>query len=102
MAARALKIWSGVESTTINNNQAYRALHMPSYVRDLSYGSAEVSGEGVIPLRGCLIELSEGWSELGFKAPCPVTFSEDESERHEQQWQEWNSYHTIQRFARKI
>ena len=89
-------------STTINNNQAYRALHMPSYVRELFLRSAEVSDEGVIPLRGCLIELSEGWSELGFKAPCPVSFSEDELKRHEQQWEEWNSYQTTQLFARKI
>jgi hypothetical protein len=75
---------------------------MPSYFRELFLRSAEVSEEGEIPLRGCLIDLSEKWSELGFKAQCSVSFTEDELKRHEQQLQEWNNYHNVQRLARKI
>jgi hypothetical protein len=95
--AKAYELTSGYE-----NNQAYKALRIPSFVRDLFVRCGEVSEEGVVPLRACLIELSKVWYDLGFTGPYPVEFSEAELQRHEQQFEAYRNFHGIQELARKI
>lgn len=46
-------------SSGSKNNQAYKALRIPSFLRELFIRCGEVSEEGMIPLRVCLIELSK-------------------------------------------
>jgi hypothetical protein len=89
-------------SSASKNNQAYKALHVPSFLRELFIWCGEVSEEGMIPLQACLIELSKAWNNLGFAGQCPVIFSEDDLKRHEQQFQEYRDYHGIYELARKI
>ncbi|KAH3909625.1 hypothetical protein HBH56_158950 [Parastagonospora nodorum] len=95
--AKVYELSSGSE-----NNQAYKALRVPSFLRELFIRCGEVSGEGVIPLQACLIELSEAWNDLGFAGQCPVTFNEDDLKSHKQQFQEYRDYHKIHELARKI
>jgi len=95
--AKVYELSSGSE-----NNQAYKALRIPSFLRELFIRCGEVSDEGAIPLQACLIELSEAWNDLGFVGQCPVTFSEDDLQRHKQQFQEYRDYHKIHELARKI
>jgi hypothetical protein len=95
--AKVYELSSGSE-----NNQAYKALRVPSFLRELFIRCGEVSEEGVIPLQACLIQLSEAWNHLGFAGQCPVTFSEDDLKRHKQQFQEYRDYHKIHELARKI
>ncbi|KAF9690849.1 hypothetical protein EKO04_011150 [Ascochyta lentis] len=95
--AKVYELSSGSE-----NNQAYKALRVPSFFRELFIRCGEVSEEGVIPLRACLIELSKAWNDLGFAGQCPVTFSEDDLKRHERQFQEYRDYHKIHELAMKI
>jgi len=59
------------------NDQAYNTLHILSILRVLFVRY----GEG-IPLQACLIELLKVWYDLGFTDPYPVSFSEDELQRH--------------------
>lgn len=95
--AKAYELSSGFQ-----NNMAYKALQMPSFLRELFIRCAEASEEGIIPLRACLVEISQTWSDLGFVGECPVTFTQDELERHERQFREYREYHSIQELARKI
>jgi hypothetical protein len=95
--AKAYELTSGYE-----NNQAYKALQIPSFVRDLFVRCGEISEEGVVPLRACLIELSKVWHDLGFTGPCPVKFSEAEMQTHEQQFEAYRNFHGVQELARKI
>jgi hypothetical protein len=60
-----------------------------------------VSEEGVIPLQACLIELSKVWYDLRFTNPCPVSFSADELQRHEQQFEAYRTFHNVHELARK-
>ncbi|KAF2463512.1 uncharacterized protein BDR25DRAFT_383569 [Lindgomyces ingoldianus] len=89
-------------SSASENNQAYKALRIPSFVRELFIRCGEVSEEGIVPLRACLIEISKTWTDLGFIDQCPVSFSEDDLQRHERQFQEYRDYHKIHELARKI
>ncbi|KAF1846161.1 uncharacterized protein K460DRAFT_313337 [Cucurbitaria berberidis CBS 394.84] len=89
-------------SSGSQNNQAYKALRIPSFLRELFTRCGEVSEEGVIPLRACLIELSKVWNDLGFIDQCPVNFSEDDLQIHEQQFQKYRDSHKVHELARKI
>lgn len=89
-------------SSGSENNQGYKALRVPSFLRELFIRCGEVSEEGIIPLQACLFELPKAWDDLGIVGQCPVTFSEDELKRHERQFQEYRDYHKIHELARKI
>jgi hypothetical protein len=97
--AKLAKGWE--MSTMAHNTHAYKALYMPSHIRELFLRAAVVGEEGDIPLRARLIELAEEWNELGVTAPCPVRFNEGELERHERQFREWKGYQDVGRFARR-
>lgn len=94
--AKAYELNSGVQ-----DNQAYKALRVPSFVRQLFIGCAEAAEEGATPLRACLVEISQAWNEPGFAGECPVTFGNDELKRHEQQFKEYRKYHNIHELARE-
>jgi hypothetical protein len=95
--ARIYELSSGSE-----NFQAYKALSIPSFLRELFIRCGEVSEEGVIPLRACLIELCATWHEFGFMNPCPISFDEDSLQWHEKQFKEYRDYHKVHELARKI
>ncbi|CAN9388831.1 unnamed protein product [Alternaria alternata] len=66
------------------------------------YELSTASEEGVIPLRACLIEYAANWEEIGFEGECPISFSEEDLKRHEQQFDEYSNYHKVHEWARGI
>jgi hypothetical protein len=88
-------------STGSANTLAYKAFWLPSFLRELFTRSGEVSEEGAIPLQACLIELSNAWHDLRFPAACPLRFSADELQRHEQQLEAYRTFHGVHEIARK-
>jgi len=84
------------------NNRGYKALHIPSFLRELFVRCGEVSEEGAIPLRACLIEVYKTWDELEIMDPRPLRFSDDDLERHDREFDEYRSFHSVLEFARKM
>lgn len=89
-------------ATSVHNQQAYKALFMPSFLQDLFVRCGEASEEGVIPLRASLIQLTEAWDEIDFTDECPFSFTEEEIQKHSQQFQQYRDFHRIQEIARKL
>jgi len=84
------------------NTMAWKALKLPAFLRELFTRCAEVSEEGEIPLRACLIEVAAVWNRIGFKDECPLNFSEEDLQKHEQQFEEYSNYHKVYELARGI
>ncbi|KAI4644810.1 uncharacterized protein J4E78_009629 [Alternaria triticimaculans] len=84
------------------NTMAWKALKLPAFLRELFTRCAEVSEEGEIPLRACLIEVAAVWNRIGFKDECPLNFSEEDLQKHEQQFEEYSNYHNVHELAREI
>lgn len=86
----ALREWSQVKlakayevSTFLEDRAASNAMNVPRVFRELFTRCGKVSEAGIVPLRACLIEISQSWSELGFSGKCPYSFSQGEIEEHE-------------------
>ncbi|KAB2103052.1 hypothetical protein AG0111_0g8708 [Alternaria gaisen] len=86
----------------VNNIRGWKVLQIPLFLRELFVRCAEASEEGVVPLRACLIEYAANWKEIGFEGECPISFSEEELQRHEQQFEEYSNYHKVHELARNI
>jgi len=95
--AKAYELASGSENIT-----AYKALQLPSFLRELFVRCGEVSEEGEIPLRACLIEYFKVWNHLGYAEECPISFSDDDVQRHEQQFQKYRDFHRVHELARNV
>lgn len=83
------------------NKNIYNALQLPSCFRNLVLRCGEVSEEGIVPLRACLIAIAGSWEEAGFKGRCPINFTEIDIEKHEQECNEYLAYHRIHELARE-
>ncbi|CAN9147720.1 unnamed protein product [Alternaria alternata] len=88
--------------TRVKNIRGWKALRMPLFLRELFVRCAEASEEGVIPLRACLIEYAANWKHIGFEGECPISFSEEDLQKHEQQFEEYSNYHRVHELARNI
>lgn len=86
-------------STCLENRVAYHAMNVPRVFRELFIRCGELSEVGVIPLRACLIEIYQNWSNLGFTGECPFSFTEEEIDTHERQFTEYQAWHEVQRLA---
>ncbi|CAN9147029.1 unnamed protein product [Alternaria alternata] len=89
-------------STGSKNIRGWKALQIPLFLRELFIRCAEASEEGVIPLRACLIEYAANWKEIGFEGECPISFSEEDLQKHEQQFEEYRNYHKVHELARNV
>ncbi|KAF2875182.1 kinase-like domain-containing protein [Massariosphaeria phaeospora] len=89
-------------SSGSQNKQAYKALFIPSFLRELFTRCGEASEEGIVPLRACLIELSTEWAEIGFTGQCPFIFSDEDIRKHDQEFEKYRDFHKIQELARKL
>jgi hypothetical protein len=87
-------------STANQHRGAHHAFLMPQFTRELFVRCGEVFEEGAIPLRACLIEFANAWSELGFVGECPFSFSEGDRRGHERQFREYRDFHRVQEVAR--
>ena len=89
-------------STANQHPRTHNAFLMPWFTRELFIRCGEVYEEGAIPLRACLIEFADAWSELGFPGECPFSFSEEDIRKHGQQFQDYHDFHRVQEIARKF
>lgn len=88
-------------ATYLENRPAYTAMNVPRVFRELFVRCGEVSEMGVLPLRECLKEISQSWSDLGFSGECPFSFTEEEIEIHERQFAGYEDWHQVQALARE-
>ncbi|KAI4927821.1 hypothetical protein J4E85_006333 [Alternaria conjuncta] len=89
-------------STAATNMRVWRCLLISSFLRELFTRCGEVSEEGEIPLRACLLQVVDLWDEIGFEGECPLNFSEEDVQRLEQQFEKYSNYHKVHEFARGI
>ncbi|CAK3795388.1 Hypothetical predicted protein [Lecanosticta acicola] len=83
------------------NKQVYKARQLPSYFKDFFERCGEISEEGVVPFRACLIELSKVWEETGCAGKCPIQFTPEDLAKHERDFEEYSNFHRIRAIARK-
>jgi hypothetical protein len=88
--------------TGVNNIRGWKALQIPLFLRELFIRCAEASEEGVVPLRACLFEYAANWKAIGFEGECPISFSEEDLQKHEKQFEEYSNYHKVHELARNI
>ncbi|KAF1962211.1 hypothetical protein CC80DRAFT_435048 [Byssothecium circinans] len=89
-------------TSAVYNNRAYKALFLPQFLRELFVRSGEVSEEGEVPLRACLIEVYLAWNDIGFTGSFPFSFTDEDIQKHEDQFQEYRNFHRVQEIARKF
>lgn len=94
--AKAYKI-----STLLEDKPAHRAINIPRVFRELFLRCGEVSEIGVLPLRACLIELFQNWSDLGFSGECPLSFTQEQVDTHDRQFSEYQAWYKIQALAQE-
>ncbi|CAG8428842.1 unnamed protein product [Penicillium salamii] len=104
--ATALAEWSQVKltkayevSTYLEDRPAHNAMNVPRVFRELFTRCGEVSEVGIVPLRACLIEILHNWSSLEFSGDCPYSFSQEEVDTHERQFDEYRAWHEAQALA---
>ncbi|KAI5356527.1 Putative aminoglycoside phosphotransferase, protein kinase-like domain superfamily [Septoria linicola] len=83
------------------NKQVYKALRLPTYYKDFLERCGEVSEEGIVPLRACLIELPKGWEESDLAGECPIEFTPEDLLKHEEEFEDYSSFHRIRAIARE-
>lgn len=95
------KMLKGYEvATGAFNIQAYRAHTIPLFMPLLFLECEDVSAAGTVPLRNCLVEISEEWGELGFISDAPFAFDQKTLERHSQDFEKCRKIEKIQKMAR--
>ncbi|KAJ5936820.1 hypothetical protein N7466_003270 [Penicillium verhagenii] len=88
-------------STLLENKPAHRATNIPRIFREIFLRCGEVSQIGVLPLRACLIELFQNWSELGFSSECPLSFTQAQIEAHDRQFVAYQAWYGVRALARE-
>ncbi|KAI9933473.1 hypothetical protein AWENTII_002462 [Aspergillus wentii] len=76
-------------------------MKLPRVFRELLIRCGEVSEVGIVPLRECLIEISQNWSDLGFTGQCPFSFREEEINSHQRQFAEYEAWNEAQHLAQE-
>ncbi|OJJ50336.1 hypothetical protein ASPZODRAFT_110635 [Penicilliopsis zonata CBS 506.65] len=102
----ALREWSQVKlakayevSTYLEDRTAHNAMNVPRVFRELFIRCGQVSEVGVLPLRACLMEISENWTTLGFRGECPFSFNQAEIDAHERQFAEYQAWQEVRELA---
>jgi hypothetical protein len=88
-------------ATYLENRPAHTAMNVPRVFRELFIRCGETSEMGVLPLRECLIEIFQSWSNLGFTGDCPFSFTDEEIETHQRQFTCYEDWHQTQTLARE-
>ncbi|KAM5439426.1 hypothetical protein MferCBS31731_004522 [Microsporum ferrugineum] len=96
MAAKAYEV-----SSFLQNRAAYTATKLPRVFREFFKRCGETSEVGVLPLRACMIEISQSWHELGFSGECPYSFCQEEIAEHDTQFRDYEDWHKAHEIARK-
>ncbi|KAL4778356.1 kinase-like domain-containing protein [Aspergillus varians] len=88
-------------STFLENRLAHKAMDVPRVFRELFIRLGETADVGVVPLRECLIEIFQDWSNLGFAGHCPYSFSQKEIGAHERQFADYQEWSEVQQLAQE-
>ncbi|KAL2830453.1 hypothetical protein BDW59DRAFT_158363 [Aspergillus cavernicola] len=88
-------------SSYLQRKSAHTAMDVPPVFRELFTRCGEVSDMGVIPLRACLIEVFENWSNLEFSGECPFSFTGEDIELHERQFADYQAWHNLQQLVQE-
>ncbi|KAI9685112.1 MAG: hypothetical protein M1820_010834 [Bogoriella megaspora] len=95
-AAKAYELRCGLD-----NKGAYWAMEIPIVYRELFNCCANTREEGPVPLRSCLIEIHNSWQDLGLPGSCPYEFREEDIQNNEREFQKYDEWDNVQKFARK-
>ncbi|EZF28024.1 hypothetical protein H112_00065 [Trichophyton rubrum D6] len=76
-------------------------MNLPRVFRELFQGCGETSEVGILPLRACMIEIFQNWSELGFVGECPYSFGEDEIAERDARFTDYEDWFKANEIARK-
>lgn len=88
-------------ATYLENRPTYTAMNVPRVFRELFVRCGEISEMGVLPLRECLIEISQSWSNLGFSGERPFSFTEGGIRIYERQFTGYKDWHQVQALAQE-
>ncbi|KAH7402429.1 kinase-like domain-containing protein [Pyrenochaeta sp. MPI-SDFR-AT-0127] len=88
-------------ATFLNNKFAHNARNVNGIFKELFVRCDEAFEDGIVPLRDCLIHISQSWNEIGFTGSSPIHFSLEEIEAHRQDYDQYQEFHKIQRFAQE-
>ncbi|TQB67461.1 hypothetical protein MPDQ_005707 [Monascus purpureus] len=88
-------------STFLENRPAHNAMNVPRVFRELFIRIGETSDVGIVPLRECLIEIFQNWSNLGISEHCPYSFSQEEISAHEEQFSKYQEWNEVQQLAQE-
>lgn len=95
------KMAKGYELATGGYNiEGYRALSIPFSIQELFLRCGDASDEGTVPLRNCLVEVLEGWHDLGFINDAPFTFDQKTLHKHSQDLEKYRNIHKVREIAR--
>ena len=83
-------------STFRQDREAFEALQVPDVLRQLYHRCGSTHDDGIIPLRECLIEISNTCERLGIPAPLPYSFTDEELSIHEEEFDEYRKWHDVQ------
>ncbi|KAB8275285.1 kinase-like domain-containing protein [Aspergillus minisclerotigenes] len=84
-----------LRSSLYNNRDVYRSIYLPPVFREIFIRCGEASNEGTIGLRACLAEIYRSWSTLGLTGQCPLSFSEEQLQEINQEFQEYRDWHDL-------
>lgn len=85
----------------LDNQCAYDAMNIPEVYRELFIRCGETWEEGPVPIRACLIAFFNSWHDLGLMGECPYTFSEEDIQIHEMQFEEDEEWAQAREFAKE-
>lgn len=88
-------------SKFIEDRAAYNAMDVPRVFRELFIRAGEVSEAGAVPLRECLIDIFQNWSDLRFPGQCPYSFSHEEISNHERQFAQYREWNEVRQLAQE-
>jgi hypothetical protein len=83
------------------NKNVFKSIRLPPLFRQRFLRCGEAWDEGVVPLRMCLVAIADVWNEAGFSGDSPCTFSEDEIQRYQQEFEKYRDHHKIHELARE-
>ena len=78
-------------SILLEDKPAHRVMNVPCVFRELFLRCGEVSEIGVLPLRACLIELFQNWSDLGFSGEYALSFTQEQVDTYDRQFSEYQA-----------
>lgn len=85
-----------------NHLNVHHSLNLPSVLRHLFIQCGLTAKEGSIGLRACLSELYRSWSDLKLTGECHISFTKEQLEEIDQDFQPYQAWQIAQELAREF